>query len=43
MPLSSYLEARYAEALLTEHPAGSGYLLKDRGYDTAVLGDAQRR
>ena len=41
--LSSYLEARYAEALLTDHPAGSGYLLKDRVYDAAVLGDALRR
>jgi DNA-binding NarL/FixJ family response regulator len=41
--LSSYLEARYAEALLTSHPAGSGYLLKDRVYDAAVLGDALRR
>ena len=41
--LSSYLEARYAEALLTDHPAGSGYLLKDRVYDSAVLGDALRR
>ena len=33
--LSSYLEARYAEALLTDHPARSGYLLKDRVYDAA--------
>ena len=41
--LSSYLEARYAEALLTKHPAGSGYLLKDRVYDASVLGDALRR
>jgi DNA-binding NarL/FixJ family response regulator len=41
--LSSYLEARYAEALLTEHPGRSGYLLKDRVYDAAVLGDALRR
>ena len=41
--LSSYLEARYAEALLKGHPAGSGYLLKDRVYDAAALGDALRR
>jgi len=41
--LSSYLEARYAEALLKDHPAGSGYLLKDRVYDAAVVGDALRR
>ena len=41
--LSSYLEARYAEALLTEHPGRSGYLLKDRVYDAAVLGEALRR
>ena len=41
--LSSYLEARYAEALLTDHPAGPGYLLKDRVYDAAVVGDALRR
>jgi serine/threonine-protein kinase len=41
--LSSYLEARYAEALLKDHPARSGYLLKDRVYDAAALGDALRR
>jgi serine/threonine-protein kinase len=41
--LSSYLEARYAEALLREHPARSGYLLKDRVYDISVLGGALRR
>ena len=41
--LSSYLEARYAEALLKDHPAGSGYLLKDRVYDASVLGDALHR
>jgi DNA-binding NarL/FixJ family response regulator len=41
--LSSYLEARYAEALLTKHPARSGYLLKDRVYDASVLGDALHR
>ena len=41
--LSSYLEARYAEALLKDYPAGSGYLLKDRVYDAAAVGDALRR
>jgi DNA-binding NarL/FixJ family response regulator len=41
--LSSYLEARYAEALLKDYPARSGYLLKDRVYDASVLGDALRR
>jgi len=41
--LSSYLEVRYAEALLENHPAGSGYLLKDRVYDVGVVGDALRR
>ena len=29
--LSSYLESRYASALLEDHPASSGYLLKERG------------
>jgi DNA-binding NarL/FixJ family response regulator len=41
--LSSYLESRYASALLENRPASSGYLLKDRVYDSAVLGDALRR
>jgi DNA-binding NarL/FixJ family response regulator len=41
--LSSYLESRYASALLERHPARSGYLLKERVYDSAVLGDALRR
>jgi DNA-binding NarL/FixJ family response regulator len=41
--LSSYLEVRYAEALLSEHPAHCGYLLKDRVYDAAAVGDALRR
>jgi hypothetical protein len=31
------------DAGFTEHPARSGYLLKDRVYDAAVLGDALRR
>jgi DNA-binding NarL/FixJ family response regulator len=41
--LSSYLESRYASALLENHPASCGYLLKERVYDVAVLGDALRR
>jgi DNA-binding NarL/FixJ family response regulator/signal transduction histidine kinase len=41
--LSSYLESRYASSLLERHPASSGYLLKERVYDSAVLGDALRR
>jgi DNA-binding NarL/FixJ family response regulator len=41
--LSSYLESRYASMLLKNHPASSGYLLKERVYDSAVLGDALRR
>jgi DNA-binding NarL/FixJ family response regulator len=41
--LSSYLESRFASSLLEDHPASSGYLLKERVYDTAVLGDALRR
>lgn len=41
--LSSYLESRYASSLLEQHPASSGYLLKDRVYDPSVLADALRR
>jgi DNA-binding NarL/FixJ family response regulator len=41
--LSSYLESRYASALFESRPASSGYLLKERVYDSAVLGDALRR
>ncbi len=41
--LSSYLESRYASSLLENHPASCGYLLKERVYDVAVLGDALRR
>jgi DNA-binding NarL/FixJ family response regulator len=41
--LSSYLESRYASALLENRPASSGYLLKERVYDLAVLGDALNR
>jgi CheY-like chemotaxis protein len=35
--LSSYLESRYASSLLEDHPVSSGYLLKERVYDSAVL------
>ena len=41
--LSSYLESRYASALLEQHPASSGYLLKERVYDSAVLAGALQR
>jgi DNA-binding NarL/FixJ family response regulator len=41
--LSSYIEPRYAMALLQEHPERVGYLLKDRVFDIAVLVDALRR
>jgi DNA-binding NarL/FixJ family response regulator len=41
--LSSYLESRYASSLLENHPASSGYLLKERVYDSAVLADALER
>ena len=41
--LSSYLEVRYAAQLLEEHPAGAGYLLKERVSDPGALSDALRR
>jgi DNA-binding NarL/FixJ family response regulator len=41
--LSQYLESRYALRLLEHHPAGVGYLLKERVSDIAVLADAMRR
>jgi DNA-binding NarL/FixJ family response regulator len=41
--LSQYLEPRYAHRLLADQPAGSGYLLKERVADVAVLVDALRR
>jgi DNA-binding NarL/FixJ family response regulator len=41
--LSSYVEPTYAMRLLEEHPARSGYLLKERVFDVAVLVDALRR
>jgi serine/threonine-protein kinase len=41
--LSHYLESHYAMRLLEDHPGGSGYLLKERVSDLAVLVDALRR
>ena len=41
--LSQYLEPRYAGQLLAKQPGGSGYLLKERVADVAVLVDALRR
>jgi DNA-binding NarL/FixJ family response regulator len=41
--LSHYLESHYAMRLLEDHPERSGYLLKERVSDVAVLIDALRR
>jgi DNA-binding NarL/FixJ family response regulator len=41
--LSQYLDSRYALRLLGSHPAGVGYLLKERVSDIAVLADALNR
>jgi serine/threonine-protein kinase len=41
--LSHNVESRYAMRLLEEHPERSGYLLKERVSDVAVLTDALRR
>ena len=41
--LSQYVEPGYAMRLLEEHPERSGYLLKDRVSDPAMLVDALRR
>ena len=41
--LSQYLDSGYAMRVLEEYPERVGYLLKDRVYDVAVLGDAIRR
>jgi serine/threonine-protein kinase len=41
--LSHYLESRYAMRLLQDHPESSGYLLKDRVSNVAVLVDALHR
>jgi len=41
--LSHYLESRYAMRLIEQHPEGTGYLLKERISDLAVLTDALGR
>jgi len=41
--LSHYVESHYAMRLLEDHPEGSGYLLKERVSDLAVLVDALER
>jgi DNA-binding NarL/FixJ family response regulator len=41
--LSHYLESHFAMRLLEEHPERSGYLLKERVKDVAVLVDALER
>jgi DNA-binding NarL/FixJ family response regulator len=41
--LSEYLQARYADRLLADRPAGLGYLLKERVADLAILIDALHR
>jgi DNA-binding NarL/FixJ family response regulator len=41
--LSQYLESSYAMRLLRENPVRSGYLLKERVSDVAVLVDALKR
>ena len=41
--LSHYLESRYAMQLLEAFPERTGYLLKDRVSDIAMLADALRR
>ena len=41
--LSQYVEPHYAMRLLQDHPERTGYLLKERVFDIAVLIDALRR
>jgi len=41
--LSQYVESTYAMRLLSDHPGHSGYLLKERVFDVAVLIDALQR
>lgn len=41
--LSMYVEPSYATRLLTDHPEGVGYLLKDRVTEGSLLVDALRR
>jgi DNA-binding NarL/FixJ family response regulator len=41
--VSQYVEPSYAMRLLKEHPERTGYLLKERVFDVALLVDALRR
>jgi DNA-binding NarL/FixJ family response regulator len=41
--LSHHIEATYATSILEDHPERTGYLLKERVHDPAVLIDALRR
>jgi DNA-binding NarL/FixJ family response regulator len=41
--LSQYVEPSYAMRLLEDHPERTGYLLKERVFDVALLVDALRR
>ncbi|MFZ0625813.1 MAG: response regulator transcription factor [Acidimicrobiia bacterium] len=41
--LSQFLESTYALELLEDHPEATGYLLKDRVFDSAVLVDTLNR
>jgi len=41
--LSQYVEPVFAMRLIEEHPERSGYLLKERVFDVAILIDALRR
>jgi len=41
--LSQFLDSGYAMEVLEGHPEGTGYLLKDRIFDGAILVDALRR
>jgi DNA-binding NarL/FixJ family response regulator len=41
--LSQYLDSSYAHRLLEHHPAGVGYLLKERVSNISLLSDAIRR
>jgi DNA-binding NarL/FixJ family response regulator len=41
--LSQFLESAYAMEVLEEHPERTGYLLKDRVFDGAILVDALNR
>ena len=41
--LSQYLEPVFAMRLIEDHPERSGYLLKERVFDVAILLDALRR